>query len=59
MEFESALVRFCFWTVFLAVLIGGKPWVIPSAGKPWLDRVLANGSEQNRVTFFTFDAPEF
>ena len=66
-EFEAALIRWSFWALLLGILLGGKPWVIPGAGQPWLDRALGNsvgvlvtskdGPHENGISFFTFNSP--
>jgi hypothetical protein len=42
--FEKVILRWIFWSLALALALGGKPWKFPAGGKVWID-----STKQNKI----------
>ena len=40
MHFDLLLLRWAFWTLLIALILGGKPWVFPKNGKYWIESTM-------------------
>jgi hypothetical protein len=36
-DFESPILRWAFWSLLYALILGGQPWHFPAGGKYWLE----------------------